>query len=340
MSLFRYISRLVDDKPSVAHLYITDRCNLECHYCNEFDNSASHPSREDLEMWLHKIHELGVMRISFQGGEPLLHPDVVHLVRYAKSIGFFWVGMTTNGLLLTEKLVSEFEAAGLDSLQISVDRMTPTETTKKSLKSVARKLDWFNDSPIRFSVAGVLFEDTLSEIYQVIQHCLDRNIPVCARVVHDDAVNERSLLKRENADALLGALDHQVALKASGARISTSWNILDYQKALVQGQPVDWTCLAGYKFFFVSATGKFWLCSQTRTDRNIMDMTPEDLRSYYRPKTCQPGCGVYCTVDTSLGLNHPIRYAAREARGTAHAKLSELLGADLVAGARRLLPFR
>lgn len=339
MSLIQYMSRLVDDKPSAAHLYITDRCNLECHYCNEFDNTAPHPRREDLEAWLRKILELGVMRISFQGGEPLLHPDVVHLVRYAKQVGFYWVGMTTNGLLLTRELAQALEDAGLDSLQISVDRMTPTASTKKSLKSVARKLDWFAESPLRFSVAAVLFEDTLTEVYQVIQHCLDRSISVSARVVHDDSINQRSLRRHENTDALLRAIEYQEQLKASGARISTSWSILDYQKALVTGRHVDWQCVAGHKFFFVSAKGKFWLCSQQRTDRDILDMTPSDLRAYNHPKKCQPGCGVYCTVDTSLGLNHPIRYAAREVHGQARARIAEARQAGLLATARRLLPF-
>ena len=98
---------------------------------------------------MRKIRELGVARLGFQGGEPLLHPDIVELVRYAKSLGFYRVSMSTNGFLLTRELVADFERAGLDSLQISVDRMTPIAATKKSLKSVQHKLDWFDGSKIK-----------------------------------------------------------------------------------------------------------------------------------------------------------------------------------------------
>ena len=93
MSLVEHLSRVVDDQPWAAHLYVTDNCNLDCHYCNEYDNSVPHPETADLKRWMHKIRELGVSRIGFQGGEPLLHPDIVELVRYAKSLGFFRVSM-------------------------------------------------------------------------------------------------------------------------------------------------------------------------------------------------------------------------------------------------------
>ena len=81
MSLIRQAPRLYDTKPWTAHLYLTDQCNLDCHYCNEYDNSLPHPDTDDLKKYLDKIRELGCLRIGFQGGEPLMHPDVVELVR-------------------------------------------------------------------------------------------------------------------------------------------------------------------------------------------------------------------------------------------------------------------
>jgi len=41
--------------------------------------------------------------------------------------------------------------------------MTPIESTKKSLKSVIHKLDWFKDSSISLNVSGVLFAETVEE---------------------------------------------------------------------------------------------------------------------------------------------------------------------------------
>ena len=55
--------RLVDRKPLQCSLYVTDRCNLDCAYCTEYDNSRPHPRLDDLKKWVRKIRELGTMRI-------------------------------------------------------------------------------------------------------------------------------------------------------------------------------------------------------------------------------------------------------------------------------------
>jgi MoaA/NifB/PqqE/SkfB family radical SAM enzyme len=317
------ITRIFDRKPWVAHLYVTERCNLDCHYCNEYDNSVPHPATADLKRWMDKIRELGVARIGFQGGEPLQHPDIAELVRYAKSLGFYKVSMSSNGFLLTRDLLRDLEAAGLDSFHISVDRMTPIPSTRKSMKSVVHKLDWFKTSPIKLNVSGVLFRETLEEMGQVVDTCLDRGIAVQMRAVHDDLIHHRVLRDPGSTAPILQFVEQQEILKRNGEKIHTNWNTMAYQKAMLRQKPVEWQCTAGYKYFYVSARGKFWLCNQVRTDRDILDITPADLLAYNTKKSCQTGCGVYCIIDTSRKVNHPLRYYAREAAGEVIRGLSK-----------------
>src|SRR6478736_3496817 len=241
--------RLFDRKPLQCSLYLTDRCNLDCSYCTEYDNSKPHPKLEDLKLWIRKIRDLGTMRIALVGGEPLLHPNVVEVVRYCRELGFA-TSLTTNGFLLTRKLLKELEEAGLQVMQISVDRMTPSPITKKSFKTILPKLDYFIDSMI-----------------------------------------ER---------------------KRRGEKIHTNEAILQYQKSLLRNEPVEWTCTAGYKLFFVSAQGKFWECSMVHTDKHIMDVTLDDLYANYKKKSCQEGCGVYCAVSTSLVVQKPVQVISKE----------------------------
>ena len=293
------VARVFDRKPWVAHLYVTEQCNLDCHYCNEYDNSVPHPATSDLKRWLDKIRELGVARIGFQGGEPLKHPEIAELVRYAKSLGFYKVSMSSNGFMLTRELLRELEQAGLDSFHLSVDRMTPIASTRKSMKSVMHKFDWFQTSAIKLNISGVLFRDSLDEIGQVVDGCLDRGVAVQMRAVHDDLIGHRTLRDTESTAPILEFVERQEELKRNGEKIHTNWNTIAYQKAVLRGKPPAWKCAAGYKYFYVSAQGKFWLCNQVRTDKHILDMTPADLRAYDHPKSCQDGCGVYCIVDTS-----------------------------------------
>src|SRR5207237_4862782 len=129
--------------------------------------------------------------------------------------------------------------------------------------------------------------------------CLDLGIPVHARVVHADLVPDRALRDASASEPLLRFLEHQEKLKRSGEKIHSSWNLFAYQKKMLRQEPVEWSCIAGYKYFFVSSTGKFWLCSQVRTERQILDISREGLLGCHRKKDCQARCGGYVTAQAS-----------------------------------------
>src|SRR6267143_4433436 len=302
--------RLFDRKPLQCSLYVTDRCNLDCAYCTEYDNSKPHPKLEDLKLWIRKIRDLGTMRIALVGGEPLLHPNVVEIVRYCRELGFA-TSLTTNGFRLTRQLVKELEEAGLQVMQISVDRMTPSAVTKKSFKTILPKLDYFKDSKISLHITGVICQDTLPESKAVLETGLSRGIPTEVRLVHADPLN-RFRVERGPREELERFIDSMIERKRRGEKIHTSEAILNYQRSLLRGERVEWAGMAGYKLFFVSAHGKFWLCRMGHTDKNIMDVTLDDLYANYRKKTCQEGCGVYCAVSTSLLVQKPASVITKE----------------------------
>jgi MoaA/NifB/PqqE/SkfB family radical SAM enzyme len=302
--------RLFDRKPLQCSLYVTDRCNLDCAYCTEYDNSRPHPSLDDLKKWIRKIRDLGTMRIALVGGEPLIHPNIVELVRYCRELGFA-TSLTTNGFLLTRELIAELEDAGLQVMQISVDRMTPSAITKKSFKTILPKLDYFHDSKISLHITGVICADTLPESEAVLETGLSRGIPTEVRLVHADPLH-RFRVQRGRQEELERFIDSMIERKGRGERIHTSEAILDYQRSLLRGEHVEWTCMAGYKLFFVSAQGKFWICSMVHTDKHIMDVTLDDLYANYRKKSCQKGCGVYCAVSASLLVEKPIAVLGKE----------------------------
>src|SRR5947209_3995739 len=302
--------RLLDRKPLQCSLYVADRCNLDCAYCTEYDNSRPHPRLDDLKKWVRKIRELGTMRIALVGGEPLMHPNIVELVRYCRELGFA-TSLTTNGFLLTRKLIGQLEDAGLQVMQISVDRMTPSAITKKSFKTILPKLDNFRDSKISLHITGVICADTLPEAQAVLETGLSRGIPTEVRLVHADPLR-RFRVDRGRREELERFIDSMIERKRRGEKIHTSEAILNYQRSLLRGDYVEWTCMAGYKLFFVSAQGKFWICSMVHTDKHIMDVTLDDLYANYRKKSCQEGCGVYCAVSASLLVEKPIAVLRKE----------------------------
>jgi adenine C2-methylase RlmN of 23S rRNA A2503 and tRNA A37 len=165
----------------------------------------------------------------------------------------------------------------------------------------------------------VICADTLPESRAVLETGLSRGIPTEVRLVHADPLN-RFRVDRGPREELERFIDSMIERKRRGEKIHTSEAILKYQRSLLRGERVEWTCMAGYKLFFVSAQGKFWICSMVHTDKHIMDVTLDDLYANYRKKSCQEGCGVYCAVSASLLVEKPIA----------------VLGKEIVARAKRL----
>ena len=75
------------------------------------------------------------LRIS-GGGEPMLHPQAVELLVYAKQVGCK-IGLITNGSLFTEEKSVALLNAGVDMIEFSVDARDP-----ETYAVVRKGLDW------------------------------------------------------------------------------------------------------------------------------------------------------------------------------------------------------
>ena len=107
---------------------LTDRCNLRCKYCMPEDGitKCDHSevlSLEEIYRIIVKFVELGVDKIRFTGGEPLVRKGIVDLIsKVSKLEGVKEIAMTTNGILLKE-MASELKQAGLSRVNISLDTL-------------------------------------------------------------------------------------------------------------------------------------------------------------------------------------------------------------------------
>jgi radical SAM protein with 4Fe4S-binding SPASM domain len=92
-----------------------------------------------LEMYKKIVGECGraglfTLKFSMRG-EPLMHPDIVEMVRYAKEQGVKEVWINTNGGLITEKLAYDLMKAGVDWVTMSFDGLGKKyEAIRKPLK--------------------------------------------------------------------------------------------------------------------------------------------------------------------------------------------------------------
>lgn len=128
--------RLADAFSRVARdlrVSLTDRCNLRCTYCMPAEGLEWLPgalalSDDEIVRLIHvAVEHLGITKVRFTGGEPLIRPGLADIVAATKGMLAEHgeapeTALTTNGIGLVKKLDS-LVAAGLDRVNISLDSL-------------------------------------------------------------------------------------------------------------------------------------------------------------------------------------------------------------------------
>ncbi len=127
--------------PVLVHIIPMRRCNLDCGYCNEYDNVSKPVPLGEMRKRLDILADMGTSIITISGGEPLMHPELEEIIRHIRKRGMI-AGMITNGFLLSKERIGTLNEAGLEHLQISIDNLVPDEVSKKSLKTLDTRLEW------------------------------------------------------------------------------------------------------------------------------------------------------------------------------------------------------
>ena len=107
---------------------LTRRCNLACKHCYATSADVDFPGELETPEIFRVMDDLrasGVSVLILSGGEPLLHPDVFEISRRARDMGFY-VGLSTNGTLVTERNIDAIEGIGYNYVGISLDGMRAT----------------------------------------------------------------------------------------------------------------------------------------------------------------------------------------------------------------------
>lgn len=173
--------------PRIINCFITEDCNFRCPMCHVANSrQQQHLQMLSLETIKKIADEVSSSGASFQlsGGEPLLHPQIIPIIKYLHQ-KHIPTGLVTNGLLL-EKYAPQLVNSGLDFLAVSLDG--PDETTQfqrgqvpGSFNQIIRGLKKFcqlrgNQIFPNIRIATVINQTNLhnfDQIYSVMQ-----NIPI------------------------------------------------------------------------------------------------------------------------------------------------------------------
>lgn len=114
--------------PRLINCFITERCNFNCPMCHVRESRMKKMANLSFADLRPVFIESAKFSSSFQltGGEPLLHPELISMIRFLTE-NHLIKGIVTNGLLL-EDLAEELVNSGLDFLAVSLDG--PNEETQ------------------------------------------------------------------------------------------------------------------------------------------------------------------------------------------------------------------
>jgi len=114
----RVFPRIIRPRPRQVHIAVTSNCNLRCIGCR-YGRDFMPGHQLSLDIILQAINDAskaGIDSVHFLGGEPLLHPELPQMIRYAKKKRLAPY-ITTNGILLKDK-AEELYDAGLRFISV------------------------------------------------------------------------------------------------------------------------------------------------------------------------------------------------------------------------------
>jgi MoaA/NifB/PqqE/SkfB family radical SAM enzyme len=283
--------------PIEAQIIPIRRCNLSCSYCNEFDNSSQPVPTQELIHRVDLLAALGTATITISGGEPLLHPELDEIIKSVRGHGIL-AGLITNGYLLTSERIKRFNHAGLDHLQVSIDNLIPDDVSRKSLRTLEKKLRLLAEyAQFDVNVNSVVGSSIrTSEDALVITRCaLDLGLSSTVGLIHNDSSRLQPLNDRQQN------VYQQIERLKKPFHTAALYN--RFHKNLARGVPNDWHCRAGSRYLYVCEDGLVHYCSQQRGYPGIPleKYTQLDLeREYHSVKQCAPYCTISCVQRGSM----------------------------------------
>ncbi|RBP14141.1 MoaA/NifB/PqqE/SkfB family radical SAM enzyme [Roseiarcus fermentans] len=211
-------------RPLVAELFLTDNCNLRCVSCACW--RATTLGELDTEAWkdvLRQLVALPIHKVNVTGGEPLIRPDAVEIMRFARDIGIRHIHLNTNAILLTPVKLDEVLEAGVRSFNISVDGPKPThdrirgragafDRTVAHLRAVIARRDTYR---LKIRMNFTVMRDNAASLPDIAALAQDLNVRLYLNLATD-----RTFLFR-HADVSAQSAVAQDELAAAVERVKT-----------------------------------------------------------------------------------------------------------------------
>ena len=161
--------------PETIHFSVTGRCDQACAGCfySARPGSSVAPTDAPFELFervVRQAAEARVFQIALGGGEPLLHPRLLDMVRLARQSSVV-PNLTTNGNLLTVEVAAALKEAGLGQAQVSLNGASEktNAATRPNFAKAMAALEACRAAELRFGINYLLTRSSLPDLEPVVR---------------------------------------------------------------------------------------------------------------------------------------------------------------------------
>ncbi|HEY6927266.1 MAG TPA: radical SAM protein [Steroidobacteraceae bacterium] len=259
--------------PAICDVSVTNVCNAACDFCGfARDKNLAGPRRYiDLGGFTRALPILRRRRIrymTFQGGEPLVHPDIVALVQAAAQAEVA-CGLITNGWFLPD-YIEALVAAGLRRLLVSIDSHSMSKhdfnrglvgLQRRIADGIARARTLGIPTSASVTVSRLVDYDALPETLERLGfHAVTFSYPNREPFASNSLVySETSALLDQQPGELLEALAAIRRMKKRFRVLNPSVSLDEIARS-IRGEEQLIPCIAGHKYFYLDWNLDIWRC--------------------------------------------------------------------------------
>ncbi|MCX6876809.1 MAG: radical SAM protein [Verrucomicrobia bacterium] len=263
-----------------VNLQISYNCNFRCGICDfwkEPYRDKGRLSAAEAAVIANKLNEIGPQIISIGGGEPMLHPELVPIVRALRPHHF--PVMITNGSLVTAAMARQLWQAGMVEISVSLDYADPHKHDAQRGKPGAfeqgvaalKILHATRTHPEqRVHMISVIVDDNLDEVEPLIELSRDLGITYLVTLYSHSRGNQPSRAPAGDLSRRLLELKqrhrHFVALRGYLARFSAAAGRTDRSR-----------CHAGHNLCNIDCRGMVSFCID-RLEHPAGNLLTDNLR--------------------------------------------------------------
>lgn len=295
--------------PKTVQLEITRECPFQCPQCYKTELSHKHMALKTIKKYLKEAMSHDIWLIVLNGGEPLLHPDFLEILRYIKELNCFNVNCFSSGYGLTDEIIKQIcENKALNfyiSLNGSNEKINSysRQGYEYSLEAMKR----LNENGCQYGVNWVARHDNVEDFPMLIDLCKQYGVSFLSvtsnKLIHSKS-NINSQVTRKDIEFIAKTIKEESQLEIT---VESCFPQLTNQ--FKQLGPHD-GCAAGFYNVNINVTGEFQPCTHLYYPEHFSSIQEywnystvlNNLRKESRCSLCSLKCR-YCKAMSLGGYN-------------------------------------